>query len=45
MTVIGRIETALGRRIDAARARSSAFDHVWRAGALYADLLARVSAE
>ncbi|MFC0029034.1 YihY/virulence factor BrkB family protein [Micromonospora chaiyaphumensis] len=39
MNVIGRIETALGRRIDAARARSSAFDHVWRAGTLYADLL------
>ncbi|MET7965086.1 YhjD/YihY/BrkB family envelope integrity protein [Micromonospora sp. NPDC005305] len=39
MNVIGRIETALGRRVDAARARSSAFDHVWRAGTLYADLL------
>ncbi|MFE9959466.1 YihY/virulence factor BrkB family protein [Micromonospora sp. NPDC005299] len=40
MNVIGRIEAALGRRIDAARARSSIFDHVWRAGTLYADLLA-----
>ncbi|MEU4478493.1 YhjD/YihY/BrkB family envelope integrity protein [Micromonospora sp. NPDC023966] len=40
MNVIGRIEAALGRRIDAVRVRSSAFDHVWRAGTLYADLLA-----
>jgi membrane protein len=40
VNVIGRIEAALGRRIDAVRVRSSAFDHVWRAGTLYADLLA-----
>ncbi|MBQ1045421.1 MULTISPECIES: YhjD/YihY/BrkB family envelope integrity protein [unclassified Micromonospora] len=40
MNVFGRIEAAVGRRIDAARGRSSAFDHVWRAGTLYADLLA-----
>ncbi|MEU0151633.1 YihY/virulence factor BrkB family protein [Micromonospora fulviviridis] len=40
MNVIGRIEAALGRRIDAVRLRSSVFDHVWRAGTLYADLLA-----
>ncbi|GAB3368064.1 YihY/virulence factor BrkB family protein [Micromonospora halotolerans] len=40
MNVIGRIEAALGRRVDAARVRSSAFDHVWRAGTLYANLLA-----
>ncbi|MFG3600550.1 YihY/virulence factor BrkB family protein [Micromonospora chersina] len=40
MNVIGRIEAALGRRIDAARDRSAVFDHVWRAGTLYADLLA-----
>ncbi|MDO3683118.1 YihY/virulence factor BrkB family protein [Micromonospora sp. C28ISP2-4] len=40
MNVFGRIEAAVGRRIDAARGRSSAFDHVWLAGTLYADLLA-----
>ncbi|MBQ1070975.1 YhjD/YihY/BrkB family envelope integrity protein, partial [Micromonospora sp. D75] len=40
MNVFGRIEAAVGRRIDAARGRSSVFDHVWRAGTLYADLLA-----
>ncbi|WP_262287155.1 YihY/virulence factor BrkB family protein [Micromonospora sp. MA102] len=40
MNVIGRIEAVLGRRVDAARVRSSAFDHVWRAGTLYANLLA-----
>ncbi|MFI7425775.1 YihY/virulence factor BrkB family protein [Micromonospora sp. NPDC049836] len=40
MNLLGRIESALGRRIDAARGRLPAFDHLWRAGTLYADLLA-----
>ncbi|MFC4148440.1 YihY/virulence factor BrkB family protein [Micromonospora mangrovi] len=40
MNVIGRIEAGLGRRIDAVRDRSAAFDHVWRAGTLYTDVLA-----
>ncbi|MGR6317135.1 YihY/virulence factor BrkB family protein [Micromonospora soli] len=39
MNVIGRIEAAAGRRIDAARDRLPAFDHLWRAGTLYADVL------
>ncbi|MFE9688932.1 YihY/virulence factor BrkB family protein [Micromonospora sp. NPDC005806] len=40
MNVLGRIEAAAGRRIDAARVRLPVFDHLWRAGALYADVLA-----
>ncbi|MFU8852955.1 YhjD/YihY/BrkB family envelope integrity protein [Micromonospora sp. SL1-18] len=40
MNVFGRIESALGRRIDVARDRSAAFDHLWRAGTLYAGVLA-----
>ncbi|NES14244.1 MULTISPECIES: YihY/virulence factor BrkB family protein [Micromonospora] len=40
MKVIGRIEAAANRRIDAARDRLPAFDHLWRAGALYANVLA-----
>ncbi|WP_346118232.1 YihY/virulence factor BrkB family protein [Micromonospora coerulea] len=39
MNAIGRIEEALGRRVDAARRRSSLFDHLWRAGTLYGDVL------
>ncbi|MCW3815263.1 YihY/virulence factor BrkB family protein [Micromonospora sp. DR5-3] len=39
MNVLGPIEAAVGRRIDAARHRSPAFDHLWRAGALYAGVL------
>ncbi|WP_091673469.1 YihY/virulence factor BrkB family protein [Micromonospora auratinigra] len=40
MNVFGRIEAAANRRIDGARDRLPAFDHLWRAGTLYADLLA-----
>ncbi|MEU2611400.1 YhjD/YihY/BrkB family envelope integrity protein [Micromonospora sp. NPDC007271] len=40
MSVLGRIEAAFGRRIDAARDRLPAFDHLWRAGTLYTDVLA-----
>jgi membrane protein len=39
VNAIGRIEAALGRRIDAARDRLPRFDHLWRAGMLYTDLL------
>ncbi|WP_130331489.1 YihY/virulence factor BrkB family protein [Micromonospora kangleipakensis] len=39
MNVIGRIEASLGRRVDAVRRRSAAFDHLWRAGTLYSDVL------
>ncbi|WP_446218242.1 YihY/virulence factor BrkB family protein [Micromonospora sp. IBHARD004] len=39
MNVIGRIEASLGRRVDAVRRRSAVFDHLWRAGTLYADVL------
>ncbi|WP_200209512.1 YihY/virulence factor BrkB family protein [Micromonospora coerulea] len=39
MNAIGRIEEALGRRVDAARRRSTLFDHLWRAGTLYGDVL------
>ncbi|PWU52314.1 ribonuclease BN [Micromonospora globispora] len=39
MNVIGRIEASLGRRIDAARERLPGFDHLWRAGVLYGDVL------
>ncbi|MGW1057103.1 YhjD/YihY/BrkB family envelope integrity protein [Micromonospora rubida] len=40
MNVIGRIEAGIGRRVDAARRRSRTFDHLWRAGALYGEVLA-----
>jgi membrane protein len=40
VNVFGRIEAGLGRRIDAVRDRSAAFDHLWRAGTLYTDVLA-----
>ncbi|SCE75701.1 YhjD/YihY/BrkB family envelope integrity protein [Micromonospora mirobrigensis] len=39
MNVIGRIEAGLGRQIDVARGRLPAFDHLWRAGTLYGDVL------
>ncbi|MBM0229337.1 MULTISPECIES: YihY/virulence factor BrkB family protein [Micromonospora] len=39
MNVIGRIEASLGRRVDAVRRRSAAFDHLWRAGTLYGEVL------
>jgi len=39
VNVIGRVEAGIGRRVDAARRRSPVFDHVWRAGALYAQVL------
>ena len=39
VNVIGRIEDSLGRRVDAARRRSTHFDHLWRAGTLYGDVL------
>ncbi len=39
MNVFGRVEASIGERIDAARRRSGGFDHVWRAGVLYNDLL------
>ncbi|WP_405113883.1 YihY/virulence factor BrkB family protein [Micromonospora sp. NBC_01405] len=40
MNVIGRIEAGIGRRVTAARRRSRTFDHLWRAGTLYGDVLA-----
>ncbi|PWR07158.1 ribonuclease BN [Micromonospora acroterricola] len=40
MNVIGRIEAGIDRWVSAARCRSGLFDHVWRAGALYAEVLA-----
>ncbi|MCX5069162.1 YihY/virulence factor BrkB family protein [Micromonospora lupini] len=40
MNVIGRIEAGIDRWVGAARGRSNLFDHVWRAGALYAEVLA-----
>ena len=40
MNVIGRIEAGIDRWVSAARHRSGIFDHVWRAGALYAEVLA-----
>lgn len=39
VNVIGRIEASLGRRVDAVRRRSAAFDHLWRAGTLYGEVL------
>ncbi|MGN9807874.1 YihY/virulence factor BrkB family protein [Micromonospora sp. BQ11] len=39
MNAFGRIEAALDRRISAVRRRSGRFDHVWRAGVLYNDVL------
>ncbi|WP_405427429.1 YhjD/YihY/BrkB family envelope integrity protein [Micromonospora sp. NBC_00617] len=40
MNVIGHIEAGIDRWVGAARSRSNLFDHVWRAGALYAEVLA-----
>ncbi|WBB77553.1 YihY/virulence factor BrkB family protein [Micromonospora sp. WMMD882] len=40
MNVFGRIEAGANRRISVLRRRSRGFDHVWRAGVLYTDLLA-----
>ncbi|WBB65078.1 YhjD/YihY/BrkB family envelope integrity protein [Micromonospora sp. WMMD812] len=39
MNVIGRVEAAIDRWASAGRRRSPLFDHVWRAGALYAEVL------
>ncbi|MEU5946975.1 YhjD/YihY/BrkB family envelope integrity protein [Micromonospora sp. NPDC047465] len=39
MNVWGRIEAGVDRRISAARRRSGVVDHLWRAGALYAEVL------
>ncbi|MFG3419650.1 YhjD/YihY/BrkB family envelope integrity protein [Micromonospora sp. NPDC049460] len=39
MNVWGRIEAGVDRRISAARRRSGAVDHLWRAGVLYAEVL------
>ncbi|GIJ08864.1 YhjD/YihY/BrkB family envelope integrity protein [Micromonospora andamanensis] len=38
MNVLGRVEAAIDRRLTAARRRSPAFGHLWRAGVLYTDL-------
>ncbi|MFI6821907.1 YihY/virulence factor BrkB family protein [Micromonospora sp. NPDC050187] len=40
MNVFGRIEAGANRRITLARRRSRLFDHVWRAGVRYNDVLA-----
>ncbi|MET8263278.1 YihY/virulence factor BrkB family protein [Micromonospora arida] len=40
MNVIGRIEAGIDRWVGAARHRSGLFDHVWRAGVLYGEVLA-----
>ncbi|WP_406074879.1 YihY/virulence factor BrkB family protein [Micromonospora sp. NBC_01638] len=40
MNVVGWIEAGIDRWVSAARHRSGLFDHVWRAGALYAEVLA-----
>ncbi|MET7670834.1 YhjD/YihY/BrkB family envelope integrity protein [Micromonospora luteifusca] len=40
MNVIGQIEAGIDRWVSVARRRSGLFDHVWRAGALYAEVLA-----
>ncbi|MEU4551031.1 membrane protein [Micromonospora violae] len=40
MNVIGRIEKGIDRWVSAARHRSGFFDHVWRAGVLYGEVLA-----
>ncbi|MFG1801921.1 YhjD/YihY/BrkB family envelope integrity protein [Micromonospora carbonacea] len=39
MEVFGRIEAGIDRRVSAARRRSRTFDHLWRAGNLYAEVL------
>ncbi|TYC00615.1 ribonuclease BN [Micromonospora sp. WP24] len=39
MNVIGRIEAGIDRWVSAGRRRSAVFDHVWRAGARYAEVL------
>ncbi|XTZ13969.1 YihY/virulence factor BrkB family protein [Micromonospora echinospora] len=40
MNVFGRVEAGANRRITSARRRSRLFDHVWRAGVRYNDVLA-----
>ncbi|MCX4474457.1 Inner membrane protein YhjD [Micromonospora sp. MW-13] len=40
MNVIGRIGAGVDRRVTAARRRSRTFDHLWRAGMLYGEVLA-----
>jgi len=40
VNVFGAIEAGIDRWVTAARRRSGLFDHVWRAGALYAEVLA-----
>ncbi|PZG18426.1 ribonuclease BN [Micromonospora craterilacus] len=37
MNLLGRVEAGIDRRLGAARRRSPAFGHVWRAGVLYSD--------
>ncbi|SCL27176.1 membrane protein [Micromonospora nigra] len=45
MNLLGRVTTGIDRRLKAARRRSPAFSHLWRAVELYADLLgARLAA-
>ncbi|WP_434742823.1 YhjD/YihY/BrkB family envelope integrity protein [Micromonospora sp. SH-82] len=45
MDVMGRLQAGIDRRLDGARRRSAVFDHVWRAGELYAEALgARLAA-
>ncbi|TDC64434.1 ribonuclease BN [Micromonospora sp. KC207] len=39
MEVFGRIGAGVDRRVSAARRRSRTFDHLWRAGNLYAEVL------
>ncbi|MEO3775420.1 YhjD/YihY/BrkB family envelope integrity protein [Micromonospora sp. B11E3] len=39
MNLMGRIESGIGRRVSSWRRRSRTFDHVWRAGDLYAEML------
>ncbi|GAA2706067.1 YihY/virulence factor BrkB family protein [Micromonospora olivasterospora] len=39
MNLMGRIESGIDRRVSSWRHRSRTFDHVWRAGALYAEML------
>ena len=38
MNLLGRVEAGVDRRLSAARRRSPAFSHLWRAGVLYTDL-------
>ncbi|MFG1952801.1 YihY/virulence factor BrkB family protein [Micromonospora sp. NPDC048830] len=39
MNLMGRIESGIDRRVSSWRRRSRTFDHVWRAGDLYAEML------